>query len=347
MTKLRVAINGFGRIGRSFLRLSKERDDMEVVAINDLGDLDNLAYLLKYDTVQGESDLDIQTQKEGDRQVFLINGSEILFLSERDPVRLPWGSLDVDIVVEATGFFASYEGSKAHLDAGAKKVVVSAPVKGEPLENIPGATVLMGINDDELDGCLISSNASCTTNAAGPLLKILTETVGIEKAMLNTVHAYTASQKLVDSPDKGDFRRGRAGAVNIIPSSTGAAKATAKVIKELDGVFDGVAVRVPILSGSLADITFVAKRDTSKEEINEILKEASKQERWKDIFAVTEEPLVSQDIVGSKFASIADLNFTMVVGGNLVKVLCWYDNEMSYTQMLVKHVLRAGQSIAK
>ena len=341
MKKTRVAINGFGRIGRAFFKVANDREEIEIIAINDLGDLENAAYLLKYDSVYGKSDLDISTN-DG---MLVVNGKEIKFLSEREPSNLPWGDLNIDIVLESTGVFAGYEKSKVHLDAGARRVVISAPVKDTPPEGVEGATVLVGVNEDKLQTCDISSNASCTTNAGSPIISILNESIGIEKALLNTVHGYTATQSLVDSPNKKDFRKGRAAAVNIIPSTTGAAIATTKAIPELEGVFDGIAVRVPVVTGSIVDITFIAKRDTTVEEVNEILKNAAGEDRWKSVLSVNEEPIVSSDIVGDSHASIVDLGFTRVVGGNLVKVLSWYDNEMGYTYALVEHVLRSGSHI--
>lgn len=345
MKKIRIAINGFGRIGRSFLKIAEERDEIEIVAVNDLGDLENLAYLLKYDSAQGKSDFNISAES-GANPKLKVNNNEIVFLSERDPSKLPWKDLDIDIVLESTGIFASYEKSRVHLDAGAKRVVVSAPVKDIPPKDIEGATVLIGVNDDKLKTCDISSNASCTTNAGSPLVQILNETIGIEKAILNTVHGYTATQSVVDSPNIKDFRKGRAAAQNIIPSSTGAAIATTKAIPELENKFDGIAIRVPVVVGSIVDITFISKKNTTVEEVNEILRKASKEERWKKTFTVTEEPLVSTDIIGNHRASVADLNFTRVVDGNLVKVLSWYDNEMGYTYSLIEHIIQSGSYIS-
>lgn len=314
--------------------MAMEHPDFDVVAINDLGDIENLAYLLQYDTAYGRGQYTVET-KEG---VLIINGKEIAFVQERDPKSLPWKEMDIDIVVEATGFFSSYEGSKQHLEAGAKRVIISGPVKDDPIAaGVEGATVLMGVNDDALSSCSISSNASCTTNATSPLVAILKESIGIEKAILNTVHAYTSTQSLVDGPKK-DFRKGRAAAQNIIPTSTGAAVATTKVHTELEGKFDGISIRVPVPVGSLVDVTFIASRDTTVEEINTLLLEAASGKKWSNLFAVTNEPLVSSDIVGARFASIADLGMTRVVDGNLVKVLAWYDNETSFTHTLVEHV---------
>jgi len=341
MKKIRIAINGAGRIGRAFYKIAAESSELEVVAINDLGDIDNIAYLLKYDTVYGRSRLDVEVGSG----VIIVNDQEVKVLSEKDPANLPWGDLDIDVVVESTGFFTSYAGAKAHLDAGAKRVVVTAPMKDEPLPDVEGATVLMGVNEEKLGTCLITSNASCTTNAGSPLIAILDEAIGIEKAVLNTTHGYTATQSLVDGPSKKGFREGRAAAQNIIPSSTGAAVAVTKAFTKLEDLFDGISVRVPVAAGSLVDVTFIASRDTSAEEVNEILKEAARSERWQGIFTATEEELVSSDILGSPYGSIADLNFTRVVGGNLVKVLAWYDNEMGYAYTLAEHVRKLGKEI--
>ncbi len=330
MRKIKVAINGFGRIGRAFYKLSKESPELEVVAVNDLTSIENVEYLLKYDSVYGQSS-------------YTLDG--VKYISEKDPTKLPWKDLDIDIVVESTGLFTSSDKAQAHIVAGAKRVVVTAPIKDDSMSVIKGETVLMGMNEEKLGTCQISSNASCTTNAGSPLLAILDEALGVEKALLNTVHAYTASQAIVDGPSKKDMREGRAAAQNIVPSSTGAAIAVTKVMTSLSGLFDGISIRVPVVAGSIVDITFISKRDTDAEEVNSILKKASEQDRWKGIFTVTEEDLVSSDIQGNKHASIADLAFTRVVGGNLVKVLAWYDNEMGYTYTLVRHVIAAGQLI--
>ncbi len=330
-----VAINGFGRIGRAFVRLAHNNPDFTIVAINDLGDRENLAYLLEYDSVFGRSDFSVSTKENK----IIVDDTEIKFLQERDPTQLPWGTLDVDIVLESTGFFTEYIGAKKHLDAGAKRVVLSAPAKGSPEEaGVSGATVLMGVNQEQLAHCQISSNASCTTNATSPVIGILKQAIGIESAVLNTVHAYTASQSLVDGPNKKDVRSGRAAACNIIPSSTGAAVATTLAHTELDGKFDGIAMRVPVPVGSIVDVTFIASRETSVEEVNQALATAAESEAWQGIFAATDEPVVSSDIIGARYASVADLSFTRVVDGRLVKVLAWYDNETSYTHTLVKHV---------
>ena len=340
MKKIRVGINGFGRIGRAFLKAAWEHPELEVVAVNDLSNVANLAYLLKYDTVYKKWEHEITSSG----QDIVIDDKKVKVLAEKDPSALPWGDLKVDVVVESTGFFNSYDKANAHIKAGAKKVVISAPDKGGD-GTVKGETILMAVNEDKFGTCDVTSNASCTTNAASPLIAILHEALGIEKAILNTVHGYTASQSLVDGISKKDLREGRAAAQNIVPSSTGAAIAVTKAFPELTNLFDGISIRVPVLAGSIVDITFISKRETSTEEVNEILKKASQDKRWANVFAVTEEALVSSDILGSHYGSIADLAMTCVVGGNLVKVLGWYDNEMGYTYTLVDHVIKTGKTI--
>ncbi len=327
MTKnIRVAINGFGRIGRAFFRAVYSGEllvdsDIEIVAINDLGNRENLEYLLKYDSVYGKWSETINSKLK------TINWS-----SKSEPKDLPWRELDIDVVVECTGIFKTQELAQGHIDAGAKRVVISAP-------SIDATTVLVGVNEDKLQTNNISSNASCTTNATSPVIGILDEALGIEKAILNTVHGYTATQKTVDSSSKKDFRRGRAAAINIIPTSTGAAKATTLAHTQLTDKFDGIAMRVPVPAGSIVDITFISKRDTTVEEVNNILTKAVDDYRWSTVFGVTTEPLVSTDILGDTRASIADLSMTRVVDGNLVKVLAWYDNETGYANSLIQHIL--------
>jgi glyceraldehyde 3-phosphate dehydrogenase len=348
--KIRVAINGAGRIGRAFLKLSQNYPEIEVVAINDLGDIENIVYLIKYDTAYGSAQFEVKANE--DKKKILIsrsqstealrNNQEINFLSEKELVKLPWRNLNIDVVIEATGAFTSFEKARGHLEAGAKRVVITAPAKDEPRDESE-ATVLVGINDEKLKTCLVSSNASCTTNAGSPLMQILHEKIGIEKAILNTVHGYTASQSIVDGPNKKDWKEGRAAAQNIVPTSTGAAIAVTKAIPNLNGKFDGISMRVPVVAGSIADITFIAKRNTTVAEINQILTEAAKEERWQGIFTVTNDQIVSSDIIGSLYGSIADLGLTRVVDGNLVKVCAWYDNEIGYTATLVKHVLKIGK----
>lgn len=338
--KIRVAINGFGRIGRAFVKIAWNRPEIEIVAVNDLGSLDSLTYLLKHDTVYRNWNHDVTH----DGKNIWIDGKEVHFVSEKDTTKLPWKDLNIDVVVESTGLFTSYDKAKFHIDDGAKKVVISAPSKGGE-GNVPGETILLGINEDKFGTCDITSNASCTTNAASPLIGILHGALGIEKAVLSTTHGYTASQSLVDGPSKKDLREGRAAAQNIVPSSTGAAIAVTEAFPDLKGLFDGISLRVPVPAGSIVDVTFISKKNTTTEEVNKILKDASKSDKWSKIFAVTEEPLVSSDILGESHASIADLAMTRVIGGNLVKVLGWYDNEMSYTHTLVDHVIKTGNTI--
>ncbi len=339
MKKARIAINGFGRIGRLFFRSAFGAPDFEIVAVNDLGDLENFVYLLKYDTVYGRYAKNVGA-KNGN---LVVDGSEIKFLQIKDPAQLPWKDLKVDIAVESTGLFESYEKAKAHLDAGAKRVVLTAPAKDD--DGALGRTVLMGANDDDLKTCAITSNGSCTTNSVSPVIEILSENPGILKATLSTIHAYTATQNLVDGPVRGgkDYRRGRAAAQNITPSTTGAAIAVTRVTPSLKGKFDGVALRVPTATGSVSDITFLAKRKTSAEEINDILCKAAASPRWQGILKVSEDQLVSSDIVGEPYGAIVDLGFTKVIDGDLVKVLSWYDNEAGYVATLIKHV----QEVAK
>ncbi len=336
--KIRVAINGFGRIGRAFLKIAWEHPEIEVVAVNDLGSIESLAYLLRYDTVYKGWGHDVKVVGSN----LSIDGKSVRFISEKDTTKLPWKDLAIDVVVESTGLFTAFDKAQFHIQQGARKVVISAPAKGSD-GSVKGETILMGINESKFGTCDITSNASCTTNAASPLISILHEAFGIEKAILNTVHGYTASQALVDGPSKKDLREGRAAAQNIVPSSTGAAIAVTKAFPELEGLFDGISIRVPVPAGSIVDVTFISKKNTTAEEVNAVLKKASEQPRWKNIFAVTEEPLVSSDILGNAHASIADLEMTRVVGGNLIKVMGWYDNEMGYTHTLVDHVVKAGR----
>lgn len=333
MTK--IAINGFGRIGRIFFRQAFGRSDLDIIAINDLGSPANLAYLLKYDTVYGHYDKSVETKDSS----LIVDGKEIKVVQEKDPAKLPWKNLGVDVVIESTGIFDSRDKAAAHLDAGAKRVVITAPAKDEITP-----TVTPGLAADNMKLDKITSNASCTTNAVNPVMGIMMADPGVNKALLTTVHGYTATQGLVDGPDKkDDYRRARAAAQNIVPSTTGAAAATARVLPELKDKFDGLAIRVPVISGSLIDITFVAARPTSAEEINSIFKEAAARPEWQGILTVTEEPLVSSDILRNPHGSIVDLALTRVVDGDLVKILSWYDNEWGYCSMLLKHVLAVAQ----
>lgn len=324
----KIAINGFGRIGRLAFRQLITNENIEVTAINDLTDAGTLAHLLKYDSTQGKFN---GTVAVGDG-VLTVNGKSIKIFAEMDPAKLPWAELGIDMVLECTGRFVSEEGAGKHLTAGAKKVQISAPAKG----NVP--TVVMGVNDDSLgDDVKIFSNASCTTNCLAPMAKVLHDNIGIEKGHITTVHAYTMDQKLQDAPHK-DLRRARAGAYSIIPTTTGAARAVGKVIPELNGKLDGNAVRVPIPDGSLTDFTAVLKRDTTIEEVNNLMKEAANG-HFKGIMEYSEEPLVSIDIVGNNHSVIFDAPLT-TVNGNLIKVVGWYDNEMGYASRLVDMTLK-------
>jgi len=317
MTK--VAINGFGRIGRLTFKSLLNRSNIEVVAINDLTDTKTLAHLLKYDSVHGRFPGTVEASADG----IIVNGKEIRIYAERDPANLPWGDLGVDIVLESTGFFVDEDGAGGHLQAGAKKVVISAPAKG----NIP--TVVLGVNDDILTGSeTILSNASCTTNCLAPMAKVLDDAFGIEKGYITTIHAYTSDQRLQDSPHK-DLRRARAAAYSIIPTSTGAAKAVGLVLPHLQGKLDGCAMRVPIPDGSLTDLTVMLKNEASVEEINTAMKLAA-DGPMKGILEYTEDPIVSIDIIGNPHSCIFDSGMTSSMG-NLVKVVGWYDNEAGYS----------------
>lgn len=326
-----IAINGFGRIGRSFFRAVFGSSDINIIAVNDLTDTRTLAYLLKYDSVYGRYAKDVH----GIENALSIDGKEIKVFAEKDPARLPWKDLGVDIVIESTGFFTSDETAKTHLDAGAKRVVITAPAKG----NV--TTALIGVNDDRFASALpITCNASCTTNSVTPVVAILREKFGIEKATMTTVHSYTATQKLVDGPDAKDLRRGRAAAANIVPSTTGAAEAVIQAIPELTGIFDAVSIRIPSIVGSLSVISALVSRKTSVGEVQAVFKEAAADTRWQTILKVTEDPIVSTDIVGEPYGAIIDLGMTKVIDGDLVNVFSWYDNEAGYTVTLVEHVRR-------
>jgi len=332
----KIAINGFGRIGRNAFKLAFERDDIEVVAINDLTDTKTLAHLLKHDSTYGTYHYDVSY----DENSIFVAGKQIRVLAERDPALLPWGEFGIDVVIEATGLFVQPEKARAHINAGAKKVVISAPAKGDGAKFI-----VLGVNEHELtreDD--IISNASCTTNCIAPVMAVLEREFGIEKSLMTTVHSYTASQRILDAPAK-DLREARSAAENIVPTTTGAAIATAKVIPSLEGKFDGLSVRVPTPVVSLSDITAVLKRNTTKEEINEVFKRAAADPFYQGILAVTDEPLVSMDFKGNSHSSIVDLSLTNVVDGNLIKVVAWYDNEWGYSNRLVEIVADVAVNI--
>lgn len=333
---VRLAINGFGRIGRCAFKIAFERRDAEIVAINSLGEPSTFAHLLKYDSAYGVYDHEVSYD---DRHI-IVDGVKILFLNEPEPMRLPWDKLKIDAVMECTGRFTNPADARAHIKAGARKVIISAPATG------PGAkTVVLGVNeevvtaDDEILSC-----ASCTTNCIAPVMKVLEDNFGIEKAMMTTVHSYTASQKLVDDVAK-DVREARAAAVNIVPTTTGASKAAALTIPSLEDRFNGLSVRVPSLVVSLADITAVVKREVTKEEINEVLEKASREPYYEGILDVTHDQLVSSDFRGNSHSSIVDLPLTDVVGGNLIKVIVWYDNEWGYSNRLVELSVDFGREL--
>ena len=332
----RVGINGFGRIGRNFFRAALEQGaDIEIVAVNDLTDNKTLAHLLKYDSITGRFQGEVSYDDEG----IVVNGKHIKVLAQRNPADLPWGELGVEVVVESTGFFTDGEKAKAHLDAGAKKVVISAPAK-----NVDG-TFVMGVNEDKYDGATMNivSNASCTTNCLAPLAKVLEENFGIERGIMTTIHSYTGDQRVLDAPHT-DLRRARAAALNMIPTKTGAAQAVALVLPELEGKFDGLAVRVPTPTGSLTDLTFIAKKEVSVEAVKAAVKAAAEGE-LKGVLEYTEDPIVSSDIVGNPHTSIFDATETKVIG-NLVKVLSWYDNEWGYSNALVRLTALVGSKLA-
>ncbi|PJA89794.1 MAG: type I glyceraldehyde-3-phosphate dehydrogenase [Candidatus Magasanikbacteria bacterium CG_4_9_14_3_um_filter_32_9] len=331
---IKLAINGFGRIGRHTFKVALKNPELEVVAVNDLTDPRTLAHLLKYDTAYPEFAGEVSFDEEN----LIINGKKIRVFAEKEPENLPWGDLGIDVVVESTGVFKSKEEAGRHLKAGAKRVIISAPAKGEEV-----STYLRGVNDEQYEDQEIIDNASCTTNCAAPVIRVLNDIFGVEKAFLTTVHSYTADQRLQDAPHK-DLRRARAAAQNMVPTSTGAAIATTKAIPELEGKFDGISIRVPTLSVSLTDFVAVLKKDATVEEINKAFTEAS-QGYLKDILAVTNEPLVSSDYIGNSHSAIVDLEFTNVVGGNLVKVLAWYDNEWGYANRLVEMVEQVGKKL--
>ena len=329
---MRVAINGFGRIGRNFFRIANGVEGIEIVAINDLTDAKTLAHLLKYDSVHGIYDADIKAAEDS----IIVNGKEIKITAVKDPAQLPWKELEVDIVIESTGVFTKREDAQKHLEAGAKKVIISAPAKN------PDITIVLGVNQDAYDPANhnIISNASCTTNALAPVVKVLQKEFGIKYGYMVTTHAYTNDQRILDLPHK-DLRRARAAAVNIVPTTTGAAKALGEVIPEVKGRLDGTARRVPVADGSLIDLTVVVEKETTVEEVNAAMKKYAEGE-MKGILAYCEDPIVSSDIVGNPASSIFDSLLTQVIGGNLVHVASWYDNEYGYSNRLKDLVLFIG-----
>lgn len=336
--KTRVAINGFGRIGRNAFKVAYERTDMEIVAVNDLTDTKTLAHLLKHDSSYGT----YQRKVDFDDKNIIVDGKAISVLAEKEPANLPWRDLKVDVVIESTGFFVDPAKARAHIDAGAKKVIISAPAKGDGAD-----TFVIGVNEDKLSQSGdILSNASCTTNCITPVMAVLEHNFGIEKAMMTTVHSYTASQRLQDAPAK-DLREARNAATNIVPTTTGASTAAAKALPALEGVFGGLSIRVPTPVVSLSDFVVVTKRPVTVEEVNDAFKKAAADPYYQGILDVTEEELVSSDFIGNSHSAIVDLKLTSVVGGNLLKVLAWYDNEWGYSNRLVELTADVGKVLAQ
>ncbi len=331
---IKVGINGFGRIGRNALKILLERRDVQVVAINDITDAKTLAHLLKHDSSYGTYDKKVGFTDNS----IIVNTREIPVLAEKDPANLPWKKLGVDVVIESTGFFTKPEDARLHITAGAKKVVISAPAKGEGVK-----TVVLGVNEEIIDGGdVIISNASCTTNCIAPIMKVLEDEFGIEKAMMTTVHSYTGSQRILDAPAK-DLREARSAAENIVPTTTGASKAAALTIPSLTGKFNGLSVRVPTPVVSLSDITAIVKRDTTKEELTNLFKKVAAEPYYEGILGVTNEELVSSDFIGDPHSCIVDLPLIDVVGGNMIKVVAWYDNEWGYSNRLVELAVDFGK----
>ena len=337
--KTRVAINGFGRIGRNAFKIAYERSDLEIVAINDLTSPETLAHLLKHDSNYGTYGKKVGFDEKG----IIVDDQHILIFAERDPAALPWKEHKVDVVIESTGFFVDPAKAKAHIDAGAKKVVLSAPAKGEG-----ATTIVLGVNEDKLaEAGDVISNASCTTNCITPVAAIVEANFGIEKAMMTTVHSYTASQALQDGPAAKDKREMRNAAENIVPTTTGASKAAALAMPSLEGIFGGMSIRVPTPVVSLSDFVIITKRAVSVEEVNEAFKKAAKEPYYQGILDVTEEELVSSDFIGNSHSAIVDLKLTAVVSGNMLKVVAWYDNEWGYSNRLVEVVADTGRLLHK
>lgn len=338
---IRVAINGFGRIGRSAFKVALERfsQDLEIVGINDLTSPSVLAHLLKYDSAYGVWGREVSADEEN----IVVDGKKFRVYAEKDPSKLPWKDLEVDVVIESTGRFTDEEGMRQHLTAGAKRVVLSAPAKGGNV-----GTFLIGVNNESYEGQELINNASCTTNCIAPVAAIIHSKFGIQKALMTTVHSVTAEQNLVDGPPPGgktnDLRRARAAYANIIPTTTGAAISTTEAIPELKGLFDGRALRVPTIVGSISDFTFLLKTKTTVEVVNQTIKEACENPLWRGIVAFTEEPLVSSDIIGRSESAIVDLSLTQLVDGDLLKIFAWYDNEWGYSNRLVEQVIHVGKT---
>lgn len=329
---MKVGINGFGRIGRAAFKIIQTVPELEIGAINDLVATDNLAYLLKYDTVYGRYPGTVEV----DGDTLVVDGRRYPVYHEKDPAQIPWGENDVELVIESTGVFTTVDAVRKHLEAGARTVLLSAPAKDDM------TTVVHGVSAVDPNENILSC-ASCTTNSITPVVEIMDRHFGIEKAILTTIHAYTSSQGIVDGPSK-KWNRGRAGAANFVPTTTGAAIATGKALPEMQGKFDGIAVRGPVPVGSVSDLTFVLERDTTEEEVNDIFRQEAGTEQYNEVLSVTDDPIVSSDIIGDTHASIVDLNMTKVVDGNLVKVLAWYDNEWGYTSQMVREARRFARA---
>lgn len=327
MNRTKIGINGFGRIGRNAFKIAFDRSDLEIVAINDLTNTKTLAYLLQHDSNYGTYKNKVGYDDTG----IIVNETHITVLSERDPALLPWKDLGVELVIESTGFFTDKDGASKHITAGAKRVVISGPTKSEGVD-----TIVLGANEDSIEGSTeVISNASCTTNSLGMIMAILDGEFGVEKSLLTTIHSYTASQVLQDAPNK-DLREGRNAAENIVPTTTGAAIAVTKTLPQLVGKFDGLSIRVPTPVVSISDVTVLLSRDTTVEEINEVFKKAATEPFYQGILGISEEPLVSRDYIGSSYSGVVDLLLTKVVGGNLAKIMIWYDNEWGYSNRLVE-----------
>lgn len=336
MSQTKLGINGFGRIGRNAFKIAFERKDLEIVAINDLTDTKTLAYLLKHDSNYGTYQHEVGYDDAG----IIVDGKHIKVLAEKDPAALPWGDLEVALVIESTGFFTAKEDAEKHITAGAKRVIISGPSKSEGVD-----TIVLGANEDKIEGAShVISNASCTTNSLGAVMAILDAEFGVEKSLLTTVHSYTASQAIQDAPKK-DLREGRNGAENIVPTTTGAAIAVTKTLPQLEGKFDGLSIRVPTPVVSISDVTALLSRDVTVEEINTAFKKAAAEPFYQGILGVSEEPLVSRDYIGNSHSGTVDLLLTKVVGGNLIKIAVWYDNEWGYSNRLVELAADVSKSI--
>lgn len=336
MSRTKIAINGFGRIGRNAFKIAFDRSDIDIVAVNDLTDTKTLAYLLQHDSNYGV----YKHKVKFDEESLTVNGEKVAVLAEKDPAKLPWKELGVDLVIESTGRFTDKESAELHIKAGAKRVVLSGPTKSDGVD-----TIVLGANDDDVEGASkVISNASCTTNSLGALMAILDAEFGVQKSLLTTVHSYTASQALQDAPAK-DLREGRNAAENIVPTTTGAAIAVTKTLPQLEGKFDGLSIRVPTPVVSISDVTVLLGKEVTVEELNKVFIDAAKDPFYQGILGVSDEPLVSRDYIGSSYSGIVDLLLTKVVGGNLAKIMVWYDNEWGYCNRLVELVADVGKAL--